>query len=97
MVHKLEIRLPRKFSFRHTVASHGWYDLPPFEHKEGSSELTYVFAPSGKDQAVTATIRNDRGKLTIDLSSKPRNVERIERGVRHILRLDDDMRDFYTA
>ena len=97
MTDVLEIRLPRDFSFRHTVASHGWYDLPPFEHKERSPELIYVFPPSGKDRAVTATIRKERGRLTLALSSKPHDTERIDRGVRHILRLDENMREFYAA
>lgn len=97
MTHTFEIRLPRDFSFRHTVASHGWYDLPPFEHKERSPELTYVFAPAGRDRAITAVIRKERNGLKVSLSSKPRDVERIARGVAHILRLDEKMSDFYAV
>jgi len=97
MTRVLEIHLPRDFSFRHTVASHGWYDLPPFEHKERSPELTYVFAPTKRDRAITATIRKERGTLKIALSSKPRDAERIARGVAHILRLDEKMSEFYAT
>jgi 3-methyladenine DNA glycosylase/8-oxoguanine DNA glycosylase len=97
MAHKIEISLPRKFSFRHTVESHGWYDLPPFEHQDSSGELVYVFTPAGKDGAISATIKNGRGKLAIELSAKPRNEERIVNGIRHILRLDEDLGEFYST
>ena len=97
MTQVLQIRLPRDFSFRHTVASHGWYDLPPFEHKERSSELTYVFAPTNRDRAITATIRKERSGLKVGLSSKPRDPSRIERGVAHILRLDENLGEFYAS
>jgi len=97
MPETLEIRLPRKFSFRHTVQSHGWYDLPPFEHADGSKTLVYVFQRSEKDEAISVTISNTGGKLLVDLSAKPRDVERIERGIRHILRLDEDLAEFYSA
>jgi N-glycosylase/DNA lyase len=92
-----ELGVPRGFSFRHTVQSHGWYDLPPFEHSDGSSKLIYVFAPSGEDGAVTASVQPSRNKLNVELSSVPRNGELIEKGIRHMLRLDDDMREFYST
>jgi len=91
----IEIKLPRKFSFRHTVGSHGWYDLPPFEHQNGSNALRYVFAPFGKDPAISVEIKKVRDKLSIETSSEPQDASRIERAVRHILRLDDDLYAFY--
>ena len=94
MAHKIEIALPRNFSFIHTVESHGWYDLPPFGHKDGSGELVYVFAPKARDGAISASIKKGRGKLEVELSVKPRDEERIVRGVRHILRLDDNLAEF---
>src|SRR5215468_5974352 len=97
MADKIEISLPRKFSFRHTVESHGWYDLPPFEHQDGSGELGYVFGPAGKDGPITATIKNGRGRLSIGLSAKPRDEERVAHGIRHILRLDEDLGGFYST
>ena len=97
MAISLEIKIPTRFSFRHTVGSHGWYDLPPFEHVSGTNQLRYVFQPSGTDRAVSVVIAKQRAKLRVDLSEKPRDVKRILKGVRHILRLDDDLSEFYRA
>jgi 3-methyladenine DNA glycosylase/8-oxoguanine DNA glycosylase len=92
---KLEIKLPTKFSFRHTVGSHGWYDLPPFEHESGSNSLGYTFAGFDRDPAISVNIKKIRGTLSVEASAKPGDVTRIERGVRHILRLDDELDEFY--
>jgi N-glycosylase/DNA lyase len=97
MVYTLEIKTPRRFSFRHTVGSHGWYDLPPFEHVEGSNELRYVFQPSGRDNAISASIAKRRSAIDITLSEKSKNADRIVEGVRHVLRMDDDLTAFYKA
>lgn len=98
MVQIMGIRLPRTFSFKNTVGSHGWYDLPPFEYVEGTSQLRYVFQPSGNDSAVSVVIGKQRGRLlTVELSDKPIDEDRILQGVRHILRLDDDLNEFYRA
>src|SRR6476469_3633328 len=37
------------------------------------------------------------GKLNVTFSEPPKDTGRILNGVRHILRLDDDLRDFYDA
>jgi N-glycosylase/DNA lyase len=92
-----EIKLPRRFSFRHTVGSHGWYDLPPFEHEEGSDRFRYVFAPWAKDPAITALVKRERSILKVGLSAKPRDPDRITSGIKHILRLDDDLDEFYRT
>jgi N-glycosylase/DNA lyase len=97
MTFSLEVKTPRRFSFRHTVGSHGWYDLPPFEHAKGTSKLRYVFRPSEGDPAISVVMAKGRGSINIRLSEKPKNVDRILDGVRHILRLDDDLSEFYRA
>ena len=38
----LKIPIPRNFSFRRTVASHGWYQLPPFALDTAKWELARV-------------------------------------------------------
>jgi 3-methyladenine DNA glycosylase/8-oxoguanine DNA glycosylase len=95
MTNSLELKTPRRFSFRHTVGSHGWYDLPPFDHVKGNGEMRYVFQPESKETAVSVLIANKRGKLNVTLSEMPNNTTRIVDGVRHILRLDDDLNEFY--
>jgi hypothetical protein len=39
---ELKIPTPRNFSFRRTVASHGWYELLPFALDTEKWELTRV-------------------------------------------------------
>lgn len=97
MKFSLEIKTPRRFSFRHTVGSHGWFDLPPFEHVEGTNQLRYVFQPAGNDPAISVVISKLRSKLNVDLPDVPADADRILGGVRHILRLDDDLDEFYRA
>jgi len=93
----MQINLPDNFSFRHTVGSHGWYDLRPFEHERNSTTVHYVFPPTATDSAVSVQIRERNGRLNITLSQEPVDKERIKQGIRHILRLDDDLEDFYRT
>jgi len=93
----MQINLPDNFSFRHTVGSHGWYDLRPFEHERNSTTVHYVFPPTATDSAVSVQIRERNGQLNITLSQEPVDKERIKQGIRHILRLDDDLEDFYRT
>src|SRR6478672_2885115 len=90
MTISLDIKVPGRFSFKHTVQSHGWYDLPPFEHRKGANKLAYVFRPSDEDQAISMLIAAKPEKLNVTLSEPPKDTGRILNGVRHILRLDDD-------
>ncbi len=90
---KFSIDLPLEFSFRHTARSHGWYDLKPFEYDEQAGGLRFVFSSS--KGPVTTLVRESDGRqleITVD-----RNVDRDEvtANVRHVLRLDDDLTDFY--
>ena len=93
----MQINLPDNFSFRHTVGSHGWYDLRPFEHERNSTTLHYVFPPTATDSAVSVQIRERNGRINITLSKEPVDKHRIKQGIRHILRLDDDLEDFYRT
>jgi 3-methyladenine DNA glycosylase/8-oxoguanine DNA glycosylase len=93
----MQINLPDNFSFRHTVGSHGWYNLRPFEHERNSTTLHYVFPPTATDSAVSVQIRERNGRLNITLSKEPVDKQRIKQGIRHILRLDDDLEDFYQT
>ena len=97
MAFTFEIKTPRRFSFRHTVGSHGWFDLPPFGHVEGTAELRYVFQPTERDPAISALIAKGRSVIDIVLSEKPKDSDRIVSGVRRILRLDDDLTEFYRT
>src|SRR6478672_4338093 len=93
----LFIEKPEAFSFRHTICSHGWYDLAPFEMDRENFRLTYVFPQGSGRKPVAATICEDDGHIRIDLPRKPADEASMISGVRHILRLDDDIERFYKT
>jgi 3-methyladenine DNA glycosylase/8-oxoguanine DNA glycosylase len=86
------------FSFYHTVRSHGWYQLAPFEWDEDARMLTCVLRLiSGKvialhlDEAPGGVRAAVKGRLT-----KRERAELIE-AVTWMLSLDQDFSDFYAA
>lgn len=89
---KFSIDQPLEFSFRHTARSHGWYDLRPFEYDEATGGLRFVFT---SDQGpVTTLVRESDGRLEISVDRKV-DPDEVTANVRHVLRLDDDLTDFY--
>src|SRR6476661_3483311 len=93
----LYIEKPETFSFRHTICSHGWYDLAPFEMDKEIFSLTYVFKRGAKGKPIAATVSEEDSQLRIDLPNKSFDEAGIVRDVRHILRLDDDIEHFYAT
>jgi 3-methyladenine DNA glycosylase/8-oxoguanine DNA glycosylase len=92
---KLFLPTPDTFSFRHTVYSHGWSDLLPFELDDENWRLRYVFSHVGSAKPVSAVIQEVAGGLRIDVSVKRFDERRLIDLVRHILRLDDPLEEFY--
>ena len=95
---ELKITTPQNFSFRRTVASHGWYQLLPFSLDTSKWELTRVI-DLGKKSPATIFLNARKNHVRVT-SSRPLN--KIEaavalRDARHILRLDDDLTPFYLA
>ncbi len=84
--------VPESFSFRATVYSHGWCELMPFALDEENWRLSYVFSTDAGP--VAAVISEDSGSVRIDLAAKTAETDKI---VRHMLRLDDDLSEFYTT
>lgn len=91
----LEIEIPANFSFRATVYSHGWSELAPFALDEDAWRLSYVFS-DGK-RSVPGVIFEESGRLRVELANGSIKDERIIADVRHLLRLDDDLDEFYTS
>jgi len=89
---------PANFSFKYTVFSHGWYDLQPFELDKENWRLSYVFSDENNIERTAATVWETENTLRIEVSGN-RVTEtfkkKILRDVRHILRLDDDLSEFY--
>lgn len=94
----LFIETPKNFSFEQTLFSHGWSQLLPFAVDRESLILSCVFNDSGK--TASAQISETDGKLKIEIAEGRLNQQaknKIIRDVRHILRLDDDLRNFYKT
>lgn len=95
---ELKIPTPKNFSFRRTVASHGWYQLPPFALDTDKWELSRVI-DVGKKPPVTIglTERKNYVRVQADRALNQSEAVRVLRDARHVLRLDDNLQDFYAA
>src|SRR5262249_7243005 len=95
---RITIPTPEQFSFQRTVMSHGWCELPPFELDRSNWQLTRVIE-TGPARAVTVAISDGAGSLKVDVAGRvaKKALVKIERDVRHMMRLDDDLADFYDA
>ena len=85
------------FSFRHTIQSHGWYDLAPFDIDNDKLTLGYVFSFPNGVEPFYATISGAEGELRIEYTASRINKKMLEQAVKHILRLDDDLGPFYET
>lgn len=95
---RFTIKAPAGFDFKRTLNSHGWCELLPFECAGDADALVRVL-DVGDAAPVTITVIGDRRALEVATSRRlgKRALARVERDVRHIFRLDDDMSEFYAA
>ena len=95
---EISIAVPSNFSFKRTVMSHGWYDLPPFEFDATTQKLTRVI-DLDPNRPITVTVGERKGAVVVTAGRElgKRASERVVRDVRHMLRLDEDMTSFYDA
>ena len=91
----LFLATPANFSFRHTVYSHGWSELAPFKLDDEAWRLSYVFQGPRRAKPVSAEIYEADGGLQIDITGRRFDEAQLLDAVRHILRLDDPLDDFY--
>ncbi len=95
----LFLETPPDFSFRRTIFSHGWCELSPFELDRENWRLSYVFSGATAEDAVAATMSDGGGgrvKIEIFAAEIDKTTEeKILRSARHVLRLDDDLSEFY--
>ena len=95
---ELKIQTPKNFSFRRTVASHGWYGLLPFSLDSKKWELTRVIDVGAKPPVtISMTGRKTSVRLTTSRPLTKAESAIVLRDARHILRLDDDLDTFYQA
>ena len=95
---ELKISTPKNFSFRRTVASHGWYGLLPFTLDSKKWELTRVIDVGAKSPVtIFMTGRKNHVQVTTSRPLTKAESAIVLRDARHILRLDDDLDKFYLA
>ncbi len=94
----LTIKTPGDFNFRRTVLSHGWCALLPFELDKDSWTLVRVL-DRGQTEPVTVRISSTREGIKASTSRRlgKKAAQEIERDVRHMFRLDDDLLEFYQT
>jgi N-glycosylase/DNA lyase len=90
------IATPREFSFKRTVISHGWCELPPFQLDRDNWLLTRTLDLK-EAKPVTITISATTRTLRINTSRRLSQaaVNKVVKDVRHMLRLDDNIEEFY--
>lgn len=94
---EVTIKKPKNFVFETAVCGHGWYDLAPFEWDEDKKTLAAVFQDAKGNRAVRGVISDEANGLRVSLANSKVDHEKIVRDVRHILRIDDEMDDFYAV
>ena len=94
----ITIKTPGNFNFRRTVLSHGWCALQPFEFDQSNWTLVRVL-DRGQAEPVTVKISSRKREININPSRRlgKKAAGEIERDVRHMFRLDDDLGEFYQA
>lgn len=94
----ITIPTPRDFSFIRTAFSHGWTELPPFEFDQSTGTIIRVL-DSGLKTPITIVIKGMKRALRVSVPRVigARAVAAVTRDVRHMLRLDDDLTEFYSA
>ena len=93
---QIVLRVPRTFNFKRTVLSHGWCELLPFSCDRENWVLSRVLDLS-RQSPLTIEVRGKKNELLIDSSRRlnQTTADKVIKDVRHMMRLDDDMTDFY--
>lgn len=94
----ITIQTPPNFNYKRTVLSHGWCQLLPFEFDLKNWALACTL-DVGSAKAITLRLTHQKRWLNVSTARKTgaQTAARVERNVRHMLRLDDEMDDFYSA
>jgi N-glycosylase/DNA lyase len=93
---EIYVPVPHNFSFKRTALSHGWCELLPFEFERQTWRLLRVI-DLGVDRPVTVTITCGPDALVISAGRRlgKRAAAKVVQDVRHMLRLDEDLTQFY--
>src|SRR2546430_3395881 len=93
---EISISTPATFNFKRTVIRHGWCELLPFRMDRENWVLSRVLDLPGA-RPVTLSISANKRALRIHSSRRlsQATAKKVINDVRHMLRLDDDMGEFY--
>jgi 3-methyladenine DNA glycosylase/8-oxoguanine DNA glycosylase len=80
-----------------TVVSHGVAELPPALIDEDARTMEITLPSNGQARTVRVS-QGKPGKARVEIGGRtgPRQVERLTETVRHVLRLDEDLSEFYA-
>jgi N-glycosylase/DNA lyase len=94
---EISLATPKEFSFKRTVISHGWCELLPFQIDRDNWLLTRTLDLADQPP-VTITIAEAKRGITINTSRRLNQSagKKVIRDVRHMLRLDDNIEQFYS-
>ena len=94
---EFSIEIPANFNLETAVCGHGWYDLAPFAWNAENRSLAYVFRSANGKAVSKGLVSDGSGSLTVRLDRAKVSREKAESDIRHILRLDDEMSEFYEV
>lgn len=93
---RVRLEAPSGFSFRRTIASHGWSDLAPFlAAPDARAVSTIVAMPHGGARRIT--VRDEKGRVAVESPGAVSSEERshLIAAARRVVSLDVDMREFH--
>lgn len=98
--YRLDLLTPPDFNFWRTAYSHGWCDLPPFNHNVEERTLDRILRLSD-ELIIACRLRGSSRHVHLRISS-PRHLteqsrREIRTQIRSCLRLDEDISAFHTA
>jgi 3-methyladenine DNA glycosylase/8-oxoguanine DNA glycosylase len=83
-----------------TVVSHGMSDLPPFDVDESARTVRVTLSVEGVGARTVALEVGDGGRAIVHVvgarTPTGRNADRLIGAVRHVLRMDEDLSEFYA-
>lgn len=97
MPREFTIETPSNFNLETAVCGHGWYDLAPFVWNADSKSLSYVFRSANGKAVSKGVVSEGPHGIIVRLDRASVGQEKVERDIRHILRLDDEMSEFYKV
>jgi 3-methyladenine DNA glycosylase/8-oxoguanine DNA glycosylase len=95
---RISLEAPSGFSLPRVIASHGWFDLPPFSASaEGDAIATVVALPEGGARRLEIRQRGRFVELAVPGRSSADDLRTLVRAARRIVSLDVDLSAFHAA